>query len=139
MCKTKYSKAQKCKRKTTNATIHYMLSSINFEIKKSGQSKLLKKGRNLESSKTPIKMQISTLWLTLLRWVQKKSQWKHFPFLAPLHFHELFNENFEFFNIQLQVWLSDWVSVNAFGWQKWIPEKYHADSLRFSRHLQEML
>ena len=62
------------------------------------------KGRNLESSETPIKMQISTLWLTLLRRVQKKSEWNIPDFLAPLHFHELFNGKFEFFNIQL--WLS---------------------------------
>ena len=52
-----------------------------------------KKGKNLESSETPIKMQISTLWLTLLggSGVQKKSQW-NIPdfFFAPLHFHELF-------------------------------------------------
>ena len=84
------------------------------------------KGRNLESSETPIKMQISTLWWTLLRRVQKKSQWNIPDFLAPLHFHELFNGKFEFFNIQL--WLSDWVSVNAFCWQKWILRKYHTDS-----------
>lgn len=80
------------------------------------------KGRNLESSKTPIKMQISTLWLTLLHRCKRNHSEMFLIFLLRSTFMNFSMENLN-------------SSISNFDFLTEFPLMHFADKNEFSENI----